>query len=463
MSRIYISYYNNTFSKLVNEFTHYLIRKFKYKISSNDEDKMRNSQLVLIFITKMFCETESCINEIKYIHETKKSFLVVMLEEISIDDLGEVAYYIINQKRYTAYKCIEDFQLLKGSCFDNLIKNINDELIEHVKPMAHSISTPDLSTTKTSEKKSSSIKSFFKNIFYRSGNKNNERPALPIVTPPIIADVESCFFKKIISKTAFKLKSNHLRRIALTSDKQKLLICDIDNKSIMCISLNGEYIRSHNPDNFLKGPCAICVDNKKKEIYVSDWTIDKIFVFNENFKLIRNLGEMVRVDTTFDLCLDSDTNYIFSSDSNNGVITVLDSKTGQLIKHLEINSPKTMRIFHAYLYVLSDNDNKSFILGINKKTFQETNMIRLTNLGMVRGMDIDEKYSNLYTTAYEKKENSIIWDSAAVFIFSLENGDMLNKIKLGITGIWDFHLYGNKMMIILEKENPNYLIEFEKS
>ena len=37
------------------------------------------------------------------------------------------------------------------------------------------------------------------------------------------------------------------------------------------------------------------------------------------------------------------------------------------------------------------------------------------------------------------------------------------KLKLGITGIWDIHVSGNKMMIILEKENPNYLIEFEKS
>ena len=432
MPSIYVSYYDKTpFAKLVDELTHYLVTKFKYKISSNDESKMKNAELILVFITKSYCETESCLNEIKYFHESKKPFLVIMLEEIGIDDLGVIAYYIINQKRYTAYKYIEDFQLLKGSCFENLIKSVNEELFEPLNRISYSISTPDLS--KSTEKKSSSIKSFFKNIFHRSDSKKNERPTSTIAATTITSTIESCYFRKIISNRAFKLKSNHLRRIALTPDKQKLFVCDIDNKSIMCISLAGEYIRSHNPDNFLKGPCAICIDNRKKEIYVSDWTIDKIFVFNENFKLIRDLGVMVKVDTAFDLCLDSDTNYLFSSDSNNGVVTVLDAKTGQLIKHLEIDSPKTMRIFNSYLYVLSDNNSKSYILGLNKKTFEEIKMIRLTNLGMVRGMHIDELYSNVYTTGYEKEinENSIIWESAAVYIFSLENGEMLNKIILG--------------------------------
>ena len=464
---LYLSYFNEqSILKLIDDFTHYLANKHKYKVSRNDGNAI-NSKLALVFITKDYCQADSCINEIKLMHENHHAFMVIMLEEISIDDLGLVAYYIIDKKRFTAYKDIQLFQKLKGICFDSLIKNINDQLLEPGKQSSHSASMPDLSDHKNVSKekeKSSPVKKFFKKIFSRTNDSASKLNTTVSFIPADPKSSSEIYFRKIITKTPFKLKSNHLRRISLTSDKQKLLICDIDNKSIMCISLNGEYIKSFNLDNLLKGPCAICIDNKKKEIYVSDWAADKIFVLNESFKIVRDLGEMAKVDTAFDLCYDSDSNYLFCSDSNNSVVTVLNAKTGHLINHLNINGAKNMKIFNNCLYILSDSNSEACVLGLNKKTFEEVDTIKLTNLGMVRGMHIDEMNETLYTTGYEKDKNtkSVIWESAALVVYSLKNGTMLNKINLGITGIWDITINETKMIVILEKENPNYIIEFEK-
>jgi hypothetical protein len=476
---IHVSYHEASLS-LVTDMIKLLSTKY---IFCTIQEEIKLSKVFLAFITKKYCETATCLNAIKFANENKMPLIAVMLEEINIDDLGLVAFYIIDKKRCTAYKDLKSFKKLKGTQFDDLINVLNESLnksdektkqvqqpVSIASAIIHSISSttdlPDIiknaepltDTVSSTEETEKTLKDDQK-------NQNVFEILFQNVTPKsnLLKDsTKKQFLKKIKNITQFKLNSMHFRRVALSPDKKCFLICDINNKSIMCVGLNGEFIKSFNPENILKGPCALCIDYKKNEIYVSDWTIDLIFVFNDQFKVLRVLGEMEKVDTAFDLCFDSDSKYLFASDSNNKVITVLNGKTGQIVKNLNIDSPKHMRTLNDTLYVLSDNNSKAYILGLDKYTFKETSLISLTNLGFVRGLHIDE-CSNIYTTAYEKdSNNNIMWDTAALYIYGLNNnGVLLNKIELGITGIWDIVVNEMRVYFILEKENTNYVFEFE--
>ena len=357
---LYASFHKSSLDKVVTEFIQHLATKCGYKICIQGEE-IHNARGFLVFITKKYCTTEACLNEIKYAFDAKKKpFLIVMLEEISIDDLGSVASLIVDKTRFTAYKELKLFQKQKGSCFDSLLNFICDELNEkeyqqpdptYTSIIINSISTAqndctnqtaELVIVKNEQQKTESDKGFFKKIF--------QKPVVP--TPVATVESQIPYFKKILKKSPLNLKSKHLRRIAIAPDKQQLYICDIYNNSILTTSLNGEFISSINPQNVLKGPCAICVDHKNMEIYISDWKIDRILVFNQNFKLLRDLGKMSKVDTAFDICFDTDTSNLFASDSNNDVVTILNGKTGQPVKHIEIDCPKHMKIFKENLYIV---------------------------------------------------------------------------------------------------------------
>ena len=78
--------------------------------------------------------------------------------------------------------------------------------------------------------------------------------------------------------------------MALFNKKTNILITDVERGLIHVCDLNGNFLKSINPDDCLKKPFGICVGTRKygiEEIYVSDRISRTVFVFNQDFKLIR--------------------------------------------------------------------------------------------------------------------------------------------------------------------------------
>jgi hypothetical protein len=456
---------------------------------------LKNSKALLCFITLEYKNSNACNKEISLGHAYKKPIIALMVENLSVESLNVLAYFLVDAPVIRAYEVADFFKSFHGPCFDELIY-----LLTYIKENSRvPIDSPTLaiqsnrvkhesvssvqnilgSSTEFSYKDKnfliepvpskfncSNICEYFRRIFCdRQSSPENvemdvpydQSESRPGAHQNILDEPEPLETRRIKSTLAFELPSDHLRRVARLHNKKQLLICDVKNKSIITIDLNGKVLSSVNPGSVLKGPSAICVDSNDK-IYVSDYVADHIFVFNENMKLIRQLDRMIQVDTAFDLAMDNDKQCIYASDTNNHVLQMINRFNGHLLRTHNIQYPKDLFIFGQFLYVLSDLPMEPHILVLDKMTFKEVHSIRLTNLNFIRGLHVDQDRS-VYVSAYESDKNgNVDWNSAFLYIFN-SSGVLSHRLKLNLSGLWDFLIVENRVYFIREKEKIHFIVE----
>ena len=115
------------------------------------------------------------------------------------------------------------------------------------------------------------------------------------------------------------------------------------------LDLNGNILKSFNPNNVLKCRIGICVLNypNQEKIFIGDNILHKIFVFNSDFTLKFQFGDQnlkypnnMKIDNEFDK------SRLYVSDGSNNKITIWNTSNWSFIAKIYIDSPNQVN-FHS--------------------------------------------------------------------------------------------------------------------
>ena len=258
--------------------------------------------------------------------------------------------------------------------------------------------------------------------------------------------------------------------------KEEILVTDPEGRAIRILDKNGNFLRSIIPNVVLERPGTICVSSKN-EIYIEEMILEKIFVFDENFNLLREFGDE-RLQMSLHMKIDDDTDTIFMTSYLNNTLTVWNCATGEFINNISINSPLSLTLSNDKLFVLSANDvgifsreytiqinenNQNCMYVLDKKTLEILKSINISSFVQPKGLTIDSEMNFIITATdlhltevhYSKKQSTCL-------LKINEKGDLLQKTVLGFDGgIIQVLFFENKIAFSRAFRTPRvYLAEF---
>ena len=134
--------------------------------------------------------------------------------------------------------------------------------------------------------------------------------------------------------------------MALFNKETNILITDPSKGLIHVCDLNGNILKSINPGGCLKGTFGFCVGIRKngiEEIYVYDARARTVFVFNQDFKLIKKIGENLK-KASFNLTIDYESDILYCLHRDKDVVTLWKVNDTKLIHELKIEQPYDLKI-----------------------------------------------------------------------------------------------------------------------
>ena len=110
--------------------TEYDVWRDDEQLTGNDLNEqlingIQNSACIVCFITKKYSESENCKREISYASSLKKQMLIVMLENVSIKDLGSIGFIINPLTRFNFYKEEDLKNLFISEYFKSFLNSID--------------------------------------------------------------------------------------------------------------------------------------------------------------------------------------------------------------------------------------------------------------------------------------------------------------------------------------------------
>ena len=256
-------------------------------------------------------------------------------------------------------------------------------------------------------------------------------------------------------------ENSHLYRMALIGKQTKLLITDFYTIKLHLLDLDGNILKSFNPNDALKCPLGVCVsDNQNEEkIFIGDMIHKKIFVFNSNFDLNFQFGgKNLKYPNNMQIDNEFDKSRLYVSDSKNNEITIWNTSNGSFIAKIDIETPKQILFTQNSLFVNSPvlehqvqinnmikiNRGGNCIFEIDKASFE----IKRSIVGNWYSPDLlnMESNGNFQIIAYNYINNINV--SAMRYIITIDqNGKIIEKVKIdGIGKIADALLVNNKIM-----------------
>ncbi len=117
--------------------------------------------------------------------------------------------------------------------------------------------------------------------------------------------------------------------IAIDDEKHILYVVTKDNNTLYIIDLETKIAMAYN----LGGEAYACVlSPNKKELYISCWGCDKLYVFDTEKK---NISNQIPVgDNPNEILLSKKGNWIFVANSNDNSVSVIDAKKGKVVEVL---------------------------------------------------------------------------------------------------------------------------------
>ena len=110
--------------------TEYDVWRDDEQLTGNDLNEqlingIQNSACIVCFITKKYSESENCKREISYASSLKKQLLIVMLENVSIKELGSIGFIINPLTRFNFYKEEDLKNLFISEYFKSFLNSID--------------------------------------------------------------------------------------------------------------------------------------------------------------------------------------------------------------------------------------------------------------------------------------------------------------------------------------------------
>ncbi|KAI6648899.1 T9SS C-terminal target domain-containing protein [Oopsacas minuta] len=197
--------------------------------------------------------------------------------------------------------------------------------------------------------------------------------------------------------------------ITVDRASNELYICEYHNSRIQVLTTEGKYLRSFGTDH-LKEPYGICLS--KEEVFVTDRAKESLVKFNLSGKFLKETGSRGNTEGRFTSIsgLRHEAGLIYVCDFSIQRIQIFDSNL-KFIKQFgygELKAPTDITLFSDRIYILSQNNS---IYCYNRDCTLQ-NIIQLT------GQDQPMTAALFFTI--DKKGNFLITDNAAndIRIFS---------------------------------------------
>ena len=293
---------------------------------------------------------------------------------------------------------------------------------------------------------------------------------------------------RLVHVNSAPIPHKFLNRIAYLESKQQYLITDREDQTVKVLSSNGHYLGEYNPNLLLEYPFAIYVNNSTNEIFVGDYKLQRIVVFDENFKHITEFGHNIaKAPNT--ITMDKLTGLIYCTDYWYDKVSIWQGEYPD-----DINSNENFRCTNYILNNEFDCDSPAYIQIALDKIFivsaievetEETSSklkeikkgsncifvfdkIKLEILFTIRLKDwiepyglVIDIYANVYTSASELDNENNISSTASLFKFD-KNGRLLSKIQFSNYIPIDFYIYENKILSISTEVQPVQLLELKE-
>ena len=267
--------------------------------------------------------------------------------------------------------------------------------------------------------------------------------------------------------------------MALFNKETNILITDYGKDLIHVCDLNENHLKSINPGDCLNELYGICVGigkNGIEEIYVYGLEAKTVFVFNQDFKLIKKIGKSL--ERLCNLTIDCDSDILYCSHYDTDVVTLWNVNDAKLIEELKIEQPFELKISENKIYIVSyaeyDADMEkrklkkiekgNYINVLNKSNHKIINKIQFDDWLDPQSLHLSSD-GDIYTIAYELDKNNGIWSkNRFLFIIDSTSSQIKQKIELNDVYSFDDALYLNNKLILCNvngKRNEIRIIEFE--
>ena len=269
-------------------------------------------------------------------------------------------------------------------------------------------------------------------------------------------------------------EESRLYRMALIERNSKLLITDWKRNLLHLVDLEGNILKSFNPNNILKSPVGVCVLNdssSEEQVFIGDDTYHKIFVFNSNFELTFQFGDQNLLYPHY-MIINGKLNesLLYVSDWQNNEITIWDASNGRFINKINIETPFQIKLTINSLFVSShavrseiNNKNcatengRNCIFEFDKESLEVKRKI-IGNWYSPKLLNI-ESNGNLQISARTLNDNNL-QSEMRYFLTIDQTGKILKKLVLeGFNEFADLIFVDNK--IIGSSGNKLKIFEFE--
>lgn len=222
-------------------------------------------------------------------------------------------------------------------------------------------------------------------------------------------------------------------------NSQNIIVSERNEGSLMKLSLDAQLISESNLKNEFKNSCGICV-NYKKEIFVTDGKLNKIFKFNSNLRLIQIIGSYLgtrygSLNFPWGITTDIENDdSVYLCDNGNDRILVFNplGAPKAIISFENCHHPRKIQINHNLIYVLHKNDDDIFVSIIDKNNHQLMNSIKQNQIN-IKSFYIDNRF-NVITIGQLSSDSAMQY-----LICTRQNGEHLFKTVLNLEYIvWDF-------------------------
>lgn len=255
--------------------------------------------------------------------------------------------------------------------------------------------------------------------------------------------------------------SSILNRITLFNGKS-LLITDCEKCVLYLYTLESHILKEIDLKSHLKCPRGLVVlskENGNEEIYILDYVIGSVFVFNEDFKLVKKC--VVNLIKPSYMSIDSETKFIYVSHSLSDEMTIWDSLNGNLITRSSFQRPLHSKIAGDILYLVSmvdcsfDPTEKEKLLNIKAGNFvsliHKTTMHLLKRLNFVDGFDPRivhvTSVHKLWIIAKDIDRNKRVSKNFFLFKINAEH-EVIEKVELKDISSFNDVLYVENKIVI---------------
>jgi hypothetical protein len=271
-------------------------------------------------------------------------------------------------------------------------------------------------------------------------------------------------------------EDSHICRMSLFENDSKLLITDYKRNLLHLCDLEGNKLKSFNPNNILKYPTGVCVlksdDSNEERIFVGDSELHKIFVFDSFFDLQfqywdENLKDpdYIRIDNEFDK------SRLYVSDCDNHELTIWNTNNGTFVNKIVVENPVQINFTLNSLFVCSPvyeakqinnkviriSEGGNCIIEIDKESLELKRRI-IGNWYSPQLLNIQSN-GNLQISAY-RFDNNLVVPEMRYFLTIDQKGKIIKIVELNeMKGFVDLILVNNR--IIGSRFNKLNIFKFE--